>query len=95
MSGLHGEDSDDIPHFQYFENHKTSELIVKDSKALKMCDINMTKQQVEDYIESLEVGIDFILDCVQDLNNWARQNDFESYMSNLQEDIGEIRTTYK
>ncbi|PCJ35638.1 MAG: hypothetical protein COA99_13675 [Moraxellaceae bacterium] len=95
MCGLHSDDSDDIPHFQYFENCKTDQLVVKDSISLKLDDINMTKQQVEEYFESLEVGIGFILDCVEDLNNWAKQNYLEGYMPNLLEDIGKIRATHE
>ena len=94
LSGIHGEDSLEEPHFQFFENSDVNALIVKDSNTLKEQGLGDSKQIIENNLESLVVNTEYILICIEELNDWAQNNYKEGYKKSLKKDIFMLRAEY-
>ena len=94
FSGLHAEDSEDEPHSRFFENSDVNALIVKDSNTLKKQGLGDSRQIIENYLESLVVDTEYILNCIEELNDWAQNNYKEAYMKSLKKDILALRAEF-
>lgn len=85
--GLHFNDAEDSPHFQYFDHLDENKFSVKKSNLPLLMGSIANTESVEIYFESLNLNIESILDSINDSNDWAKTNYKEVYLKHLSDSI--------